>query len=151
MERVLVYGLHMTKGAENVLEFLTPPIIMFWVFFVSIAQLLEPMRAWISNLWPGILRYPFSPLLNWLRDKKLGAKRYRRITGPIKTAIHFAVFTHPLVVLIIQVVFAGISVTCALLQKFTTAPIPTASDIAKGVEAWCSLNNPQVEYSGQLT
>lgn len=144
MEKVLVHGLGMTQSTENVLEYVVPPIIMFWVFWISIAQLLKPMRDWILKLWPEYLRYPFSRPLNWLRDKKLGLKRYGQVTRPIKAIAHFSVFAHPLVILLVQVVFAGISVTCALYQKFTSAPEPTALDIVKGVGLWCSLNNPQV-------
>ncbi|KUJ15861.1 uncharacterized protein LY89DRAFT_735007 [Mollisia scopiformis] len=126
MERVLIDYLHFSKGSENILEYFAPPMAMAWIFWISVAQLLEPWK----DCW---LRKP----------ARLRRQRYWQLARLAKAVIRFLVFGHPLAVLLLQVCFAGVSVACALLQKFTPAPSPTTSDIAKGVGQWCSLNNAQ--------
>lgn len=125
MEQVLVNHLHFSEDVESVLEYLVPPLIMFWIFWISIAQLVEP--------WNNC----------WLRQAVKAKRRYSRLAPFGKAVLRFVVFGHPLAVFFLQVTFAGISVTCALLQRFTPAPQPTPSEIANGVGKWCDLRSTE--------
>jgi hypothetical protein len=147
LERLLIWKMHVPETAEWILEYALPPMVMIYIFWISITQLLFS-RTYLHHhalhlLWRKLRRFTIGFALDWLKsERRLGIERYDSIVSPVKTLIRFCVFSHPMVIFLLQIAFAVISLVFALCQKFTQAPVPTETERAQGIK-WCSLSNYQ--------
>jgi len=143
MEKVLINIMPMPRSVEYNLEYAAPPIVMFYIFWVSVSQLVKTLRIRVQNLWPKVRPFTIGWALDWLKDERLGEARYTRMKRPLKALGNFLVFSHPIIVFLLQVLFAIVSLTFTLLLRFTHAPATRPEDRALGITQWCSLANPQ--------
>jgi hypothetical protein len=123
MEKVLVNIMGMSRSAEFHLEYAAAPIIMMYIFWISIDQLVKPLRTRVQSLWPRVRSFTIRWALVWLRDdRRLGEAQYARITSPLKALGNFQLFSHPIIVFLLQLLFALVCLTFTLLLIFTPAP-----------------------------
>lgn len=145
MERLLLWDWKMSPQVEFNLEYVVPPMVMVYIFWISISQLVASREAREQRLhkaWRAIRPYTIGLALDWPKHRdRLGPERYNRLTTPIKVFIKLCIFSNPLSMFLAQIASAILALVFVLMQKFTPAPIPTEAERASGIIAWCSLNN----------
>lgn len=114
-----------------------PIIIILYSFWIPTIQLVPSVRKRLetflrSTCWPSIRKWLGFGVISQVCRKLLPRNIYAILNKFLKKCFFLSIFATPFIAFILQLLFAGVSLTFVLLQKFSPAP-----------EGFCSLTDAQ--------
>ncbi|KAH0551476.1 hypothetical protein GP486_007309 [Trichoglossum hirsutum] len=131
---ILIENAGMSRCAYDISMATITAVVLMYIFWISIVNLIIPLRVWTS----GFVSRKCSFIMRMFPSNRICGTRYERI---LKAVCSFCLFSTPLTIFILQIVFAVVSLVFAMAQKFAVAPKPSEGDLQMGITSWCDLNN----------
>ncbi|KAL1304000.1 hypothetical protein AAFC00_000442 [Neodothiora populina] len=116
-------GRDVSTSAGDIIMYVIPPMVALHVYLIAALQLMPSIRDSIKNAIRSLYRNRGRRLVpTRLLDRLLGPRWSDRVGQITKRIFWFCLFLNPPVIFAAQIMFAIISVTFILIQKFAVPP-----------------------------